>query len=161
MLGKLIKYDLKWIYKLIIIFYILSLFFSVLGRIFIEIEGSALFNIIGKISFGFAISMMINSIINCIMRLWARFVRNIYKDESYLTHTLPVAKKTIYASKIITSLITIITSFIVTIGCLYICYYSKENIELIIEIPEEKIVILETTDKLIKKEITTKKYVEI
>ena len=37
----------------------------------------------------------------------------------------------------------------------------QENIKLIIEIPEEKIVILETTDKVIKKEITTKKYVEI
>ena len=37
----------------------------------------------------------------------------------------------------------------------------KESIKLIIEIPEEKIVILETTDKLIKKEFTTKKYVEI
>ena len=84
------------------------MFFSVIGRIFIEIENSALFNILGKISFGFAISMMVNCIINCVMRLWARFVRNIYKDESYLTHTLPVSKKTIYQSKIISSLISII-----------------------------------------------------
>lgn len=145
MLEKLIKYDLKWIYKLIIIFYILSLFFSVLGRIFIEIENSALFNILGKISFGFAISMMINSIINCVMRLWARFVRNIYKDESYLTHTLPVSKKTIYLSKIMTSLITITTSVLVTVVCLYICYYSKENIDVLKQLLELAATTYDTT----------------
>jgi len=145
MLGKLIKYDLKWVYKGIVIFYILSVFFSVIGRIFIEIEGSALFNILGKISFGFAISMMVNIIINCIMRLWARFVRNIYKDESYLTHTLPVAKKTIYASKIITSLISIITSVLVTIGCLYICYYSKENLDVLKKLLELAATTYDTT----------------
>lgn len=145
MLGKLIKYDLKWVYKLIIIFYILSVFFSVLGRVFIEIEGSALFNILGKISFGFAISMMINSIINCVMRLWARFVRNIYKDESYLTHTLPVSKKTIYQSKIITSLISIITSVLVTIGCLFICYYSKENLDVLKKLLELAATTYDTT----------------
>ena len=26
---------------------------------------------------------------------WVRFVKNIYKDESYLTHTLPVSKNQI------------------------------------------------------------------
>lgn len=145
MLGKLIKHDLKWVYKGVIIFYVLSVFFSILGRIFIEIEDSALFNILGKISFGFAISMMINSIINCVMRLWARFVRNIYKDESYLTHTLPVAKKTIYQSKIITSLITIITSVLVTIASLYICYYSKENLDILKKVLELAATTYDTT----------------
>lgn len=145
MLRKLIKYDLKWVYKGVVIFYILSVFFSIIGRIFIEIEGSALFNILGKISFGFAISMMVNSIINCVMRLWARFVRNVYKDESYLTHTLPVAKKAIYQSKITTSFITIVTSFLVTIVCLYICYYSKENIDVLKKLLEIAATTYETT----------------
>lgn len=37
----------------------------------------------------------------------------------------------------------------------------KENIKLIIEIPEDKIGMLEETDKIIKIQISTKKYVEI
>ena len=62
------------------------------------------------------------------MRLWVRFKVNIYGDESYLTHTLPIDKKTLYLSKIITSLITTFTSVLVVILTLFIAYYSKENI---------------------------------
>lgn len=129
MLGKLLKYDLKWIYKGIIIFYILSFVFSIIGRGLSLIENSLVFDITAKISFGFAISMMINSLINCLMRLWVRFNRNFYKDESYLTHTLPVEKKKIYLSKVLSALICIFTTTIVIIICLFICYYSQENLE--------------------------------
>ena len=73
--------------------------------------------------------MMVSSLINCLMRLWARFIRNVYKDESYLTHTLPVEKKTIYASKVITALISIFTTVVVAVACLFICYYSEANMQ--------------------------------
>ena len=131
MLSKLLKYDLKWIYKVVGIFYILALFFSILSRLFMSIDNSTLFAVVTQITNGFAISMIISSLINCIMRLWVRFIRDIYKDESYLTHTLPVLKKTIYLSKIISSIISIFTTFIVALVCLYVCYYSKENLEVI------------------------------
>jgi len=129
MLGKILKYDLKWIYKVVGIFYILSFIFSVIGRALNEIENSLVFSITAKIMFGIAISMMANSLINCLMRLWSRFIKNLYKDESYLTHTLPVEKKTVYISKILTALITIFTTTVVIIGCLFICYYSEANME--------------------------------
>ena len=131
MLGKVLKYDLKWVYKGVGVFYILSFIFSIIGRGLNEIENSALYSILAKISFGFAISMMVNSLINCLMRLWARFIRNMYKDESYLTHTIPVPRKTIYASKVLAGLITIFTTTIVIIVCLYICYYSQANMEIL------------------------------
>ena len=83
MLGKLLKYDLKWVYKLIIVFYILALTFSLIGRGFAEVENSLICEIVSKIAFGTAISMMVSSLINSLMRLWVRFVRNVYKDESY------------------------------------------------------------------------------
>ena len=38
MLGKLLKYDLKWIYKVVVVFYVLALIFSVIGRGLSEIE---------------------------------------------------------------------------------------------------------------------------
>ncbi len=63
------------------------------------------------------------------MRLWVRFLRNLYKDESYLTHTLPVKKETLYLSKILASIITLLTSALVIALTLFIAYYSKENIE--------------------------------
>ena len=145
MLGKLLKYDLKWIYKVVGIFYILAIVFSVIGRALAEIENSLLFDVLSKISCGVAVAMIVNSLINCMMRLWARFVKNIYKDESYLTHTLPVDKKTIYNSKIITALITIVTTVIVILICLFICYYSKENLEVLKKLLEMAATTYDTT----------------
>ena len=131
MLVKILKYDLKWVYKLIVIFYALAFIFSVIGRAFGEIENSLVCDIISKICFGTAISMVVSSLINSLMRLWARFVRNVYKDESYLTHTLPVEKRDIYASKVISGIVCIFTTMIVAVVCLGICYYSESNIEVL------------------------------
>ena len=129
MLKKLLKYDLIWTYKLIVVFYILALIFSVIGRLLSSIENSLVFLVLAKIANGAAISMMASSLINCLMRTWVRFTRNIYKDESYLTHTIPVEKKTIYASKAISALICTFTTTLLIILCLFICYYSPTNIE--------------------------------
>lgn len=128
MLGKLMKYDLKWTYVVLIVFYILSLIFSILGRSLSLIENSTIFNIISQVCIVASIGMIINCLINNLMRLWARFVKNLYKDESYLTHTLPVNRKTIYLSKVITGIISLFLTVIVIIACIAICYYSKENL---------------------------------
>ena len=129
MLGKLLKYDFKWIYKLIIIFYILAIIFSVIGRAFSTIENSLVFEVVSQIAFGTAISMMVSGLINTLMRSWVRFHRNVYKDESYLTHTLPVKKQAIFASKVLTGVVAIFTSMVVIIVCLFICYYSEANMQ--------------------------------
>ena len=131
MLGKLLKYDLKWIYSVVIIFYVLAFIFSIMSRICQSINNSLLFTILSQVFNGIAISMMISSLINSVMRSWARFARNIYKDESYLTHTLPIEKKTIYLSKVLAAIICAFATVVVSIVCLFICYYSKENIDLI------------------------------
>ena len=49
MLGKLLKYDLKWTYRGVIVFYTLAIVFSIIGRLLSEIENSLIFNIIGKV----------------------------------------------------------------------------------------------------------------
>ena len=85
MLKKLLKYDLKWCFKPLIVFYILSIFFAIMVRIVESFEQSLIILIIDKICCGVLIAMIINILINCFMRNWARFVKNIYKDESYLT----------------------------------------------------------------------------
>jgi len=131
MLKKLLKYDLQNIYKLLIIFYIMSLFFGILTRIFLNIENSLIMNVIGQICSGITISMIFNILINNLMRLWVRFKNNFYGDESYLTHTLPIDKKTLYLSKTLTSVITLFSSMLVIVISLFIAYYSKENIALI------------------------------
>ena len=129
MLKKLLKYDLKWCYKPLIVFYILTVFFAIITRIVESFEKTLIIVIIDKICSGIIIAMVINIIINCFMRNWARFIKNIYKDESYLTHTLPVSKSEIYTSKILTAIITLLTSFVVIALSLAICCLNKETWE--------------------------------
>lgn len=126
MLKKLLKYDLKDIYKTLIIFYILSFVFAIFTRLFFCIENSTIFSILGYIASGTLISMIINIFINNLMRVWTLYVKNIYGTKSYLTHTLPVKKNSIYLSKVMSSGITMFTSILVIVVDLFIAYYSKE-----------------------------------
>ena len=87
MLRKLLKYDLKWCYKPLIVFYGLALFFSVITRVVEQFPESVIFMLIDKICCGIVIVMLINILINNFIRAWVRFIKNLYKDESYLTHT--------------------------------------------------------------------------
>ena len=120
MLGKLLKYDLKWCFKPLIVFYILAIIFSIITRMIESVDQTLILLIMDKICSGVVIAMLINILINCLMRNWVRFERNIYKDESYLTHTLPVSKNKIYLSKILTAIITLFVSFIIIVICLAI-----------------------------------------
>ena len=127
MLNKLLKYDLKYMLKNMIIFYILAIFFSITTRLLSTLNSSVILSILKGISTGCMISMLSSIIINVMMRSWVRFKDSIYKDEAYLTHTLPVTKNDIYNSKFIESLIFFIISFIIVIISLFISYYTKDN----------------------------------
>ena len=111
MLVKLLKYDLKYMLKNMIIFYILTIFFSISTRILFAIDDSVILKIISQISVGCMFSMMASILINTLMRSWVRFRDSIYKDEAYLTHTLPVTKNDIYNSKLFQTLIFFVISF--------------------------------------------------
>lgn len=136
MLKKLLKYDLKWVYKPLIVFYILAIIFSLIIRIVESFEYTLILLIIDKVCCGILISIIISILINCFMRNWVRFIRNIYKDESYLTHTLPVSKNKIYLSKVLTGIITLSTSFIVIILSLAIATLNKDTLITLKEILE-------------------------
>ena len=129
MLKKLLKYDLEWCFKPLIVFYILTIIFAIITRIVEDLEQTLIVLIIDKICSGIIIAMIVNIIINCFMRNWARFIKNIYKDESYLTHTLPVSKNELYLSKVLTAIITLLASFIVIVVSLAICCLNKDTWE--------------------------------
>ena len=127
MLIKLLKYDLKYMIKNMCVFYILSIFFAILVRILGLFENTTMLTIINSICRGTMIAMMANILINTMMRSWIRYSSAIYKDEAYLTHTLPVTKNEIYNSKFIQTLIFYIVGFLVIVLSLFIAFYSKEN----------------------------------
>lgn len=129
MFLKVLKYDLKWVFSLINVFYILALVFAILARLTSLIEDSFVFMIINKILSATSISMMVSAFVNVITRSWVRFKRNMYGDESYLSHTLPVSKSVLYCSKTLTSVIAVFSTFIVLLACILLCYYSENFVE--------------------------------
>ena len=127
MLGKLLKYDLKYMIKNMSVFYILAIVFAIITRILFGMEQSFMVNLISQITVGCMFSMVASIIINVLMRSWVRFRDSIYKDESYLTHTLPVTKSAIYDSKFFQSLIFFIISFAIVLLALFITYYTHDR----------------------------------
>ena len=126
MLTKLLKYDLKYMIKNMSIFYILGIISAIITRILFSLDQTVIIKLIGQISVGVMYSMIASILINVMMRSWVRFRDSIYKDEAYLTHTLPVSKNNIYDSKFIQTLIFFIISFIIAVLCIFITYYSKD-----------------------------------
>ena len=129
MLTKLLKYDLKYMIKNMSVFYLLSLFFAFTTRVLHSLDQSVMMGIIYQISVGCLFAMIANTLINTMMRSWIRFRDSLYKDEAYLTHTLPVTKNEIYLSKFLQTLIFFFISFGMVLASLWIAYYSKENWE--------------------------------
>lgn len=121
MLAKLIKYNLKPIFKSILPF-IIALFASViffnLTTYTIEYVQDENYNIINEIPsseinvflHGFANFFICCSLILlfavAVRSIWRRFKSNFYSDEAYLTHTLPIPRRTLWNSHICSMLIT-------------------------------------------------------
>lgn len=131
MLGKLLKYDLKYMIKNMSVFYILAIVFAIITRILLSVEQTIIATIIKNITTGCMFAMVANIIINTLMRSWVRFRDSIYKDEGYLTNTLPVTKNQIYNSKFIQALIFFIVSFIIVLLSIAIAYLNKDRWELL------------------------------
>ena len=127
MLIKLLKYDLKYMIKNMSVFYILSIFFAITTRLLSLPEQTVMISILSKISSGCMIAMIANIVINVMMRSWVRFRDSLYKDEAYLTHTLPVTKNDLYNSKFIQTFIFFFIGFIVVLLSLFIAYYTPDT----------------------------------
>ena len=133
MLIKLLKYDLKYMIKNMSVFYILSIFFAITTRLLSLPEQTVMITILSKISSGCMIAMIANIVINVMMRSWVRFRDSLYKDEAYLTHTLPVTKNDLYNSKFIQTLVFFFIGFVISLLSLFIAYYTQDSWQVIKE----------------------------
>ena len=130
MLKKLLKYDLKWCLKIVTIYLAISLVLAVTGKLIELCPDSIFFKVIGGICKGASISFGITGLVNAIIRSWVRMINNMYKDESYLTHTIPVSISKIYLSKIISTFVILIMCIITIVISLVIMYLNDTTIEL-------------------------------
>ena len=120
MLGKLFKYDFKWMSKVTYIYVLILIVISIALRIVESVDQTFLLVILDKILVSMFISCIVSILLTTSLRIWVRFINNFYKDESYLTHTLPITKSEIFNSKIIAGILSILMTAIVIIACVAI-----------------------------------------
>lgn len=127
MFIKLLKYDLRYIYKILGVYYIATIACALIGKLLTG-NSSSLLDFAGVFLSNASIGLCIGMIINAITRTWVRFQHNIYGDESYLTHTLPVSRQALFSSKFISSLITLLLSFALALLVAFLLF--RDNIDL-------------------------------
>lgn len=109
----------------------IALVLAIICRITNEYTDTTIGVIINKIFIGTEIICLASCFITSIMRIWARFINNIYKDESYLTHTLPVSKSEIWNSKVISGIFSVIITIIVVFVSVAIMWLNSTTTEII------------------------------
>ena len=129
MLKKLIKYDFLWMNRNMVIMFAIATILSILTRIASNFTGSVIGDLIFGVLRGFTIAAFANVVINSAIRIWERFRQSFYKDEAYLTHTLPVSKNTLYDSKVLSGLCAILLSLAVVITCFFIAFWNNDTYE--------------------------------
>jgi len=129
MLAKLMKHDLKKMTKILIIMYIISLAAAGITRLINIGKNIQIIFILGQVFSGITYSAIANVLVNTFIHIIKVFISNLYKDESYLTHTLPVKKNSLLLSKYLSSLIVIISSVLVCFISLFILFYSPEFVQ--------------------------------
>ena len=129
MLKKLVKYDFNWMTRNMVVFFAITVIVSILTRIADNFTGSVMGDIIYAILRGCTIAAFVNTLISAVMRIWVRFRHSFYKDEAYLTHTLPVSKNALYDSKTIAGLGAILLSLAVIIACFFIAFWNNDIYE--------------------------------
>ncbi len=114
MLGKLMKYDMRYMARVLPWIYAGGLLISALlcGVIFLIDNELVLLFGVNFASFLFIVAVEAVSICSTVFMI-VRIYRNMYSDEGYLTFTLPVKTSEIVNSKIITGAIWTLISYVV------------------------------------------------
>ena len=129
MLGKLFKYDFKWMSKVTYVYVLILIVISIALKIVESVDQTFLLVILDKILVSMFISCIVSILLTSSIRIWVRFINNFYKDESYLTHTLPVTKNELFNSKVLAGICSLLLSVLVIVICLAFVYLNKSTIE--------------------------------
>lgn len=125
MLGKVLKYDLKALNRYLIPLYAVIVGLSVMVRLLGFFEKVPVIDIVlGLMIVALVLVIAFSFVLTGIFNI-KHYLDNLFKDEGYLTHTLPVKKGTLLLSKVLVSLITVMITFILIVVSLLVAFYQK------------------------------------
>ena len=128
MLGKLMKYDIKNMSKILVWFYVITLGLAVITRLIHFGSHIQAIHILELVFQGCVYAGIGNILVNTFVHIIKNFRTSFYKDESYLIHTLPIDKNKLLLSKYLSALIVILCSIVAIVLSLFIMFYSPELI---------------------------------
>lgn len=134
MLKKLLKYDLRSVFRFWWIVALISVGMAVLGgfaqSILYNNDIPRVINVIASIVVFFSYFCMMGLAVLTQVLLFIRFYRNFFTDEGYLTFTLPVKRETLLNSKVL-------AGFIAMAAAAAVCAL---NFSIIFAIPEYELI---------------------
>ncbi len=147
MFIKLIKYDLKYLFKSIRIFIVLFLASIILFNltsytvelildpithdVIDEIAPPSIIMFLHSAAYLAIFTFIFGLIFMTLMSIWRRFKTNFYSDEGYLTHTLPITRSTLWNAKVCGTLLIIFCLVIVFGLGAGLLAFTKNGLELL------------------------------
>ena len=130
MLKKLMRYDLQWIIGKVLSYYsAATLLIALLARVFHALSSQAFFlHLLEKIFSGAFISCGIAILINALMRSLVCFRSTLYGDPSYLTHTLPIKRRTVFTAKALSGTVSLMFALAVSALGLAITVLTRADV---------------------------------
>ncbi len=125
MLSKVLKYDLKALCRYLIPLYVVLFGLSVMIRLLGFFDNISVIAIIcGLMIVALVMLSALSFVLTGIFSV-KYYLDNLFKDEGYLTHTLPVKKGTLLLSKVLVSLVAFVVTALVLIVSLIIAFYQE------------------------------------
>ncbi len=124
MLGKVLKYDFKAVIKYLGPLYLVFIGFAIIIRFLSLFDVKGIIQIINALLIvGFVLLVAFSFVLTGIFCV-KYYLENLFKDEGYLTHTLPVKKGTLLLSKVLTDLIFVLITFAIVVISVIVAFYQ-------------------------------------
>ena len=112
MFGKLVKHEFRATARIIPFVYLVTIFLAIVHIIMTKLH----FDAASKISLALMIMMCVAQVVVASALVVWRYYKNMYSNESYLTHTLPVKPSLLLWSKLLVGFIWTLCSFLIGIA---------------------------------------------
>ncbi len=133
MLRKLIKHDFLSLNKSLLVIYLLSIISTFVVIISSSFSGDIAIatEAIGK---DFALICLLITLLVPFFKCFFKIKDSLYKNEGYLTHTLPISKGTLYDGKILSAIFTLIISWVLFASCFMSAFSGMNIIKLFLNV---------------------------
>jgi hypothetical protein len=126
MLSKIVKHDFLSLNKSLLVIYLLSTISTLVVLIASSFNGDIAIAT-EAIAKDFALICLLITLLVPFFKCFFKIKDSLYKNEGYLTHTLPISKGTLYDGKMFAAIFTLIISWIIFASC-FMSSFSGMNI---------------------------------